>query len=120
MGVDVVTFEIRDDPKAQNLADADVQRALLARVAGGEFDAVFLAPPCASFCLALQPVLRSRFEPEGMRPIPREWAAYLRRHNALVQFSGGRVYSCRPVRCCVVHREPRVARGGRGVLAGDG
>ena len=70
LGVIVVTFEIRDDPRAQNLADASVQRALLARVEGGEFDAVFLAPPCNSFCLALQPILRSRFEPEGMTPVP--------------------------------------------------
>jgi hypothetical protein len=87
LGVSVATFEILDDPKAQDLANAEVQRLLLGRVAGGEFDVVFLAPPCASFCLALQPVLRSRFEPEGMTPIPKEWAGYLRRNNALVQFS---------------------------------
>ena len=70
LGVIVVTFEILDDPLAQDLTRAAVQSALLARVAGGEFDAVFMAPPCASFCLALQPVLRSRREPVGITPVP--------------------------------------------------
>ena len=87
LGVIVVALEVLDDPREQDLAVARVQCALLARVEGGEFDAVFLAPPCNSFCLALQPVLRSRFEPEGMTPVPVEWAGYLRRNNALVQFT---------------------------------
>jgi hypothetical protein len=87
LGVTVVTFEILDDPIGQDLTRVAVQRELLGRVAGGEFDAVFMAPPCASFCLALQPVLRSKREPLGISPVLPEWAAYLRKHNALVQLT---------------------------------
>ena len=87
LGASVVTFEVRDDPVGQDLSRPAVQAALLQRVEGGEFDVVFLAPPCSSFCLALEPVLRSKREPEGKRSVRGVWGGYLKRHNALVDFT---------------------------------
>ena len=84
---DVETFELLDDPINQDLTNERVQALVLARVAGGEFDAVFMAPPCASFCLALQPILRSLADPLGVHTAPRKWRAYLRKHNRLVAFT---------------------------------
>eukprot|EP00965_Chrysotila_dentata_P088062 2907108-Pleurochrysis_carterae.AAC.1 len=73
---------------ARGGADHDVLRPevaarLLGWVRSGRFAVVFAAPPCASFSVAHVPQLRSRSEPEGIRPVPAEWAAYVRKHNAL-------------------------------------
>ena len=83
MDADVETYELLDDPVNQDLKSEQVQGStcVLARVAGGEFDAVFMAPPCASFCLALQPILRSlRW--------PTLWAC------TRLHVSGGRTCAC--------------------------
>ena len=87
LGAEVVTFEIMDDSAAQDLSAESVQSAVLGRVRGGEFDAVFLAPPCASFCFALRPILRSLRYPMGRQDVPRRWQSYLRKHNSFVRFS---------------------------------
>ena len=85
-GYRVETFEILEG-KEQDLSVQAVQRAILARVHAGEFAAVYLGTPCASFCTALQPQLRSVAEKEGVTPVPPEWRAYLQRHNGFVRFS---------------------------------
>eukprot|EP00965_Chrysotila_dentata_P031435 1047653-Pleurochrysis_carterae.AAC.1 len=51
----------------------EVARRLLRAVSAGAYDAVFAAPPCASFSVAHRPQLRSRGEPEGVAHAPPEW-----------------------------------------------
>ena len=57
-GARVETFELLDDPVGQDLSRIDVQLQILVRVSSGEFDAVFMATPCSSFCVALDSVRR--------------------------------------------------------------
>lgn len=73
-------------------SDHDVRRAgvggrLLERVRRGDYDLVFAAPPCESFSVAHRPQLRSRRQKEGLANAPPEWAAYLRKHNELAQWT---------------------------------
>ena len=56
-------------------------------VASGWFDAVFLAPPCSSYSVRHPVKLRSRASPEGVAPLPPEWAAYVRKHNRLAELT---------------------------------
>lgn len=56
-------------------------------VSSGWFDAVFVAPPCSSFSVRHPVKLRSSASPEGVQPMPREWAAYVRKHNRLAEFA---------------------------------
>ena len=81
-----VTFERMDSPEQDLSVDA-VQRELLSRVYGGEFDAIFLAPPCASFSIALDVALRSRLEPEGLSTLVGNSLTYVQSQNALVDFT---------------------------------
>ena len=67
-----------------------MQSIVLAGVAAGTWDGVFMAPPCASFFPALVPRLRSLTEVEGIQPVPARWTAYLAKHNALVAFVDAR------------------------------
>ena len=87
LDADVETFELLDDAAEQDLAVRAIQQRVLSRVAGGEFDAVFMAPPCASFCFALRPILRSAARPMGHDRVPRKWQSYLAKHNLLVEFA---------------------------------
>jgi hypothetical protein len=82
----VVTFE-RLDGSLQDLSVPALQHELLGRVQGGEFDAVFAAPPCASFSVALDVPLRSRLEPEGLSTLGADDRAYVETQNALVAFT---------------------------------
>ena len=82
--VDVVDLVV---DASHQLLDPSIQDKYYEMVRGGEYDAVFLAPPCSSFCVALQPQLRSFRQPEGITPVPQEWRQYLKRHNALAQFA---------------------------------
>ena len=73
-------------------SDHDVRRAgvggrLLERVGRGDYDLVVAAPPCESFSVAHRPQLRSRRQKEGLHNAPPEWAAYLRKHNELAQWT---------------------------------
>ena len=79
------TYELLDGPE-QDLSKPTVQSIVLAGVAAGTWDGVFMAPPCASFCPALVPRLRSLTEVKGIQPVPARWSAYLAKHNALVAF----------------------------------
>ena len=60
---------------------------LVDAVRSGWFDAVFMAPPCSSFSVRHPVKLRSRASPEGVQPMPPEWAAYVRKHNRLAAFT---------------------------------
>ena len=71
--VDLLTGVDLSAPEAQ----AEYER----RVLGGEFSFLFLSPPCSSFCIALEPSLRSVFEPYGMESARLDWGVYLENHN---------------------------------------
>ena len=87
-GIDVTTYEIAEGD-AQDLGAVQLQQRLLRETMAGEYDIVFLATPCASFCDALEPQLRSMWQGQemGMRPPPAGWERYLERANRLVVFS---------------------------------
>ena len=70
---------------AHDVLRSDVRQALLFRLAAGEFDAVFIAPPCSSFSIRRRTKLRSVARPWGVHPIPKGWAAYLDKANGLVR-----------------------------------
>ena len=59
---------------------------LVAAIASGEYDLIFLAPPCQSYSVRHRPKLRSQSEPDGITPAPLEWARYLEKHNAIGRF----------------------------------
>lgn len=86
LGVSVDVVDLVVDESHQ-LLDKAIQHDYVRRVQEGVYDAVFLAPPCSSFCVALEPQLRSWYEPEGITPTPPEWRGYLARHNALARFA---------------------------------
>ena len=50
---------------------------------------MFVATPCASFCAALDPQLRSMSDGQvmGKHSLPPRWRAYLKRHNNMVYFT---------------------------------
>jgi hypothetical protein len=85
LGCRADTYELLDGPE-QDLSKPTVQSIVLAGVVAGTWDGVFMAPPCASFCPALVPRLRSLTEVKGIQPVPARWSAYLAKHNALVAF----------------------------------
>ena len=88
LGTYVETFELLDD-RRQDLTQRDLQLDILRRIRAGEFEAVFVATPCASFCAALEPQLRSMSDDQimGKRSLPRRWRSYLQRHNKMVYFT---------------------------------
>ena len=74
-------------------AEHDVRRPgvgerLIERVRRGDYDVVFMAPPCESFSVAHRPQLRSRRRwAAGLPNAPQEWRAYLRKHNELAAWA---------------------------------
>eukprot|EP00965_Chrysotila_dentata_P171947 5674614-Pleurochrysis_carterae.AAC.1 len=76
---------------AHDVLRADVAARLLGCMREGRFRALFVDPPCSSFSVAHSARLRTRSEPEGALPVPTEWVAYLRKHNALAAFSAALV-----------------------------
>ena len=86
LGSYVETFEVLDD-RSQDLTQRALQLKLLRRIKAGAFDAVFIATPCASFCVALEPQVRSMKEVMGRKSLPPRWRAYLARHNKMVYFT---------------------------------
>ena len=80
--------DIKNDPEDDVLAEPTALK-LIADVAHGEYDSVFLAPECSSFSIAMEdeegnPLeLRTAQEPFGKHPIPDEWRTYLVKHNAI-------------------------------------
>ena len=74
----------------RDMLKADQILPLLERIAWGEFDAIFLAPPCSSFSIAHEDgggeerlKMRSKLEALGVKPPPAGWEWYLIKHNAL-------------------------------------
>ena len=60
-----------------------VADALVAAVAAGQYDFIFIATPCSSYSVAHRPRLRSRRSPMGIAIVPPEWRRYLEIHNRL-------------------------------------
>ena len=96
----------------------DVQRGGLGRrleqaVLRGDFDVVFLAPPCSSFSVRHPVRLRSDARPDGVQPLPRGWEAYVAKHNALADFTADMVTACQlaQVPCAVENPASRSDRG---------
>ena len=74
-----------------DMAVADARDRVLASVRAGKYAIVWIGTPCSSFSLwwldASMRQLRSRERPEGLTSLPGRERAYLRKHNALVEFS---------------------------------
>lgn len=83
----VTAIDTKVGGAAHDLRDVRLQRQLVAQVAAGHFDTVFIATPCQSFSVAHKPQLRTRRSPTGMAHVPPEWSAYLDKHNKLADFS---------------------------------
>ena len=86
-GVRVDIVDTKVGGAAHDVLRQDVGGRLVARTRRGEYDVVFIATPCESFSVAHRPQLRSRKQPDGLQNAPPEWAAYLRKHNALAAWS---------------------------------
>ena len=74
-----------------DMAVAEARERVLASVRAGKYSIVWIGTPCSSFSLwwldASMRQLRSRERPAGLPSLPRRERAYLRKHNALVEFS---------------------------------
>ena len=86
-GIAVTVIDTKVGGSEHDVRRAGVGGRLLERVRRGDYDLVFAAPPCESFSVAHRPQLRSRRQKEGLRNAPPEWAAYLRKHNELAQWT---------------------------------
>eukprot|EP00965_Chrysotila_dentata_P177422 5859629-Pleurochrysis_carterae.AAC.1 len=82
-GADVTAIDVRTGCPDHDVTSDEVATRM-AWVRDHRFDAVFAAPPCSSFSVAHKPPLRSRAQPEGVKPMPRRWARYVRKHNAII------------------------------------
>ena len=83
----VLAIDTRIGGASHDVLRHDVQQALLHRVRARRFHAVFLAPPCSSYSVALDPQLRSTASPEGVVPLPPGWESYVAKHNRLTRFT---------------------------------
>jgi len=74
-----------------NMAVPESQEAILAAVRSGTYSIVWIGTPCSSFSLwwldKSMRQLRSRQRPAGVAGLPPRERGYLRKHNALVEFS---------------------------------
>ena len=86
-GMRVVVVDTKVGGRDHDVLRAEVGDAIVAQVARGEFNVVFIATPSGSYSAAHRPQLRSRRSPLGLLNAPAEWAAYLRKHNQLAEFS---------------------------------
>lgn len=87
LGLRVVEIDTKVGGAAHDVTRKEVQEELLARIRAGEFAFVFAAPPCQSYSVAHRPRLRSTEHPEGLPEVPREWQAYLCKHNSITAFT---------------------------------
>ena len=94
-GCDVSAIDTKLGGAAHDVLRAGVGGELLSLVQSAHFDAVFIATPCSSYSVLHEPTLRSDSEPEGIQPVPPEWAAYLAKHNALADFTALALDACR-------------------------
>ena len=86
-GHDVFAIDTKLGGWRHDVLRGDGAAWLVDAVRSGWFDAVFMAPPCSSFSVRHPVKLRSRASPEGVQPMPPEWAAYVRKHNRLAAFT---------------------------------
>ena len=74
-----------------NMALHESREAILAAVRANQYSIVWIGTPCSSFSLwwldKSMRQLRSRERPMGVDGLPQRERAYLRKHNALVEFS---------------------------------
>lgn len=77
--------------EAHDLTRFELREAVCGAVRGGEYELVWMGVPCSSFSVLHVRVggrqLRSRRQPAGVRPVPREWQAYLEKHNGFVRLA---------------------------------
>ena len=86
-GFAVVAVDTDDGGASHDVLRRGLGDSLVARVARGDFDVVFIATPCKSYSVAHRPRLRSRRQPLGMASIPTEWQPYLDKHNKLAELT---------------------------------
>ena len=86
-GMSVTAVDTKQGGARHDVLRSEVGDALLRRVRRREFDAVFIATPCASYSISHRPQLRSRRQPGGLENAPPEWRAYLAKHNALARWT---------------------------------
>ena len=90
-GLEVTEIDIAID--GTDLGDPATQRRLEAEVLAGEFEAILIGTPCASFSVALAAdghtgtILRSWAHPDGLPDLQGANADKLRYHNRLVDFT---------------------------------
>ena len=89
-GVDVVEMDLLLGGEAHDVTRAEVFEPLMRRIAMGDFAAVFAAPPCATFSVAHDPVLRrcDDGQIEGVQGLPDEWKAHVKRHTSIARRTG--------------------------------
>ena len=85
-GAIVTTWEKKQDEAGQDLGRRAVQREFMERLEAGEFDFVFLCPPCSSFATDHDDCLRPMAAPWG-EAAPKRWQNYIGKHNRLIQFT---------------------------------
>ena len=64
-----------------------VRARLIGDVRSGVYDHVFMAPPCSTFSVALEPQLRDRDHPDGLPGLDAAATRTVDRHNALAAFA---------------------------------
>ena len=86
-GVAVTVVDTKVGGGGHDIRRPQVGQRLIDRVRRGDYDIVFAAPPCESFSVAHRPQLRSRRQAAGLRDVPAEWQAYLRKHNEIAAWT---------------------------------
>ena len=93
-GHHVTAIDTRLGGARHDVLSGGLGQLLLRAVARGDYDVVFLAPPCSSFSVRHPVRLRSAARPWGVEPMPRGWEAYVAKHNCLANFTAEMVDAC--------------------------
>ena len=86
-GIGVTAVDTKLGGAGHDVLRPEVGDTLLRRIRRGDFDAIFVATPCASYSVAHRPQLRSRRQPGGLADAPHNWRAYLAKHNELARWT---------------------------------
>lgn len=86
-GFEVEEVDIRIEPTAHDLSCPRLRAHYLRRIRNGDYDIVWIAPPCSSFSTLHEEALRSKAHPNGTPEARAEWGAYLDRHNSFAIFA---------------------------------
>jgi hypothetical protein len=91
LGVRVDEIDTLRGGDAHDVRRLGLQEELLGAVAAGRYEVVWIGMPCSSFSLwwldKSMKRLRGRSQPEGLLGLPAKERNYLRKHNALADFS---------------------------------